>query len=384
MGTSKSDKLVDVTGTAPRSGERAPSVSELKRLERFVSAYLPKLGEVIEDRFVVRSVIGAGSFSVVYRSWDRVWRREVAVKVMKPEGIGDPEMVARFELEAEICALLKHHNTAQLWDVGVFYPPPFFEDPMPYIVFELVRGVSLGELIAVRGPLSLPETITVIVAVLDSLHEAHMHGILHRDLKPTNVMAVAPSHTWTYPNDQDGLVAGRLGIPPANRPIWKDLTGLDIKVLDFGLAKLLEIDDREVPVMTGKGLIAGTAHYMSPEQVRLQEIDYRSDIYAVAMLLHRLLVGRPPYMGQTATEVALKHAEEPLQPLPEPWTNQPIATVYTVAASKNPDDRYGSAQRMAWELRCIADPSLAAGGKPQFTDPPKVRRKGLLAKLLGR
>lgn len=352
-----------------------------------VSALQP--GSVIDGRYSVAVEIGAGSFGVVYLAHDMLGRKNVAVKTLRPSALRVPELVERMVREVEVCKQLKHLSTVRLLDAGNLEVKDPGEsgapEEVPYLVFELVRGLPLGELLEHRPPLSIRETCRVCIAVLDALQEAHLQGIVHRDLKPNNILIEAPKKTWQRPAVSASL-SERLGIPEPDEAVWHDLTKLKVKVHDFGLAKLLAIGDRRVKKLTAKGVLAGTAHYMSPEQVeRGHEVDYRADIYGVAMLISRLLTGRTPYGGDTSMVVAMRHVTDPLPPLPDPWADHAIAQIYKRAGAKDPEERYPSAAEMAWAMRCIVAPDLAQRQAPEFEVPPLVTAgRGFWSRLFGR
>lgn len=350
-------------------------------------SFLPKAGSTVDERYWIHSVIGAGAFGVVFRARDETNGEKVALKTLLPEATQMPDLVQRFSREARICEQLQNSHTARMLGHGELPAPSPRAQGVPYMVFELVRGLPLGRVLVQRGErFELHEVIHICIAVLESLTEAHGLGIIHRDIKPDNVMALAPEKTWGNPHDLSTL-SGRLGIPPVHHGIWKDLSKLHIKVVDFGLGKILQTGNRKIAPLTRVGVAAGTAHYMSPEQVETaNDIDYRSDIYAVAMLLYRLLVGSTPYEGKTAAEVALAHVAEPPVPLPEPWASQPIQNVYLQAAAKRREDRFYSADEMIWALRCVQDPSLIDQDPPDFQTPPEVlpHQRGFFARLFGR
>ncbi len=339
-------------------------------------------GFVFADRYRIHTVIGAGSFGIVYSACDTETNDDVALKTLRFGALGDKELLQRFAREAQICGQLQHENTAKLRTFAEA-PTTLRHPAMPYLIFDLVRGVALGRLIGHRGHLSMRETATVLAAVLDSLEEAHQIGIVHRDLKPDNVLAVPPAERFVEPT-VDGDVCARLGIPPLDDPVWEDLTACSTQVVDFGLGKILEIDDRKVTPLTRAGMAAGTANYMSPEQLRAEPIDYRSDIYGAAMLLHRILLGRETYHGKTVAEVAMRQLEEPLPELPMPWKVAPIAEVFRKAGAKKIEERYQSAAEMGWALRCILDPTLAYDPAPEFHAPPPVRTQLPLTKRIRR
>ena len=343
-------------------------------------------GSALMGRWVIRSPIGAGAFGVVYSALDRYEQEPVAVKTLHPGKLNVPDLVDRFQREAEICAMLQHPNTAQFRHFGQ-YRPEGTRRKAPFMVFELVRGLPMGKLLQVRGPLSSQETCVVLIQVLESLAEAHELGILHRDLKPDNILAVAPEHLQKPPQFEGDNLFDVLGIPGITNPCWSDLTKLEVKVLDFGLGKVLEIGERKVKHLTAAGVAPGTANYMSPEQASGESlIDYRADIYGVAMLMHRLLTGTETYTGESAIEVAMAHIQKELPDLPGALADDPISDVFKRAGAKNPDDRYGSAAEMEWALHCVLDPALKDEPEPDFKSPPEVvaKRHGLFKRLFGR
>lgn len=344
---------------------------------------LPSRGEVVDGRFVIGATIGVGAFGVVFRAFDQQAGVDVALKALKPSAFELPDLVERFAREAQICLHLEHPNTVRIHQHGEIRQSDGAQ-PLPYMALELVRGLPFGGLIDFRGKLTPRETASALAQVLDSLHEAHMIGIIHRDLKPNNLLILAPEDRWAAPQDDTPALTARIGVPPIEDPIWKDVSGLSVKVVDFGLGKMLEVGGRRVKRLTRTGVAAGTAEYMSPEQVRSQEdIDHRTDIYGVAMLMFRFLTGKPAYQG-AMVDVAMKQVYEPLPPLPPPLNDHPISAVYQRAGSKERDQRYSSAAEMAWALRVVLDPSLAAN-KPEFTvPPPRQKARSFFRRLFGR
>ncbi len=324
-----------------------------------------------DDRYSIISRIGGGSFGVVCSAFDLVRGREVAIKVLRKSALDSPELVRRFEREAEICAQLSNPHTARLHG---FSQASVGDDgaAIPYMVFDLVRGLPLGVLMRHRGNLNVQETAHILVGVLDSLEEAHRLGIIHRDLKPDNILCVPPAGSFRKPQ-ATGEIHQLLGVPPLGAPCWDDLTNAWVRVVDFGLGKILEIDDRKVKPLTKAGMAAGTANYMSPEQLLARPIDYRSDIYGVAMLLHRLLVGKETFYGRSVAEVAMHHVKTPLPDLPREYDGHLISEIFQRAGSKVPDERYPAAAEMAHDLRLVLDPTLGELPQPAFDRPPEVR-----------
>ncbi|MDL1950699.1 serine/threonine protein kinase, partial [Acidobacteria bacterium ACD] len=216
--------------------------------------------------FEIAGPLGAGGMGEVYRARDTRLGREVAVKVLPPEYATDPERLARFQLEARATGLLNDSNILTVYDVGT-------HDGAPYVVEELVEGESLRERLE-RGPLPVRRAVDVAAQVARGLAAAHERGIVHRDLKPENVMIA-----------RDGRV----------------------KILDFGLAKLTGADEGDgvggsSAVKTRTGMVVGSVGYMSPEQVRGDRVDPRSDLFALGTILYEMLAGQRAFRRPTPVE----------------------------------------------------------------------------------
>lgn len=328
-------------------------------------------------RYRIMHPIGMGSFAGVFWAEDMESdNKPVAIKMLKPAASEVQSLVDRFCREAEIGSLVDHENAVKFLDFGWYNPPPaggVAQFPRPFLALELARGLPLDELLHARPGVTPNEVAHILAAVLDALHAAHMRGVVHRDLKPANVIVLAdPSH-YRRPTPQDGSCAGRLGLPLPGDGHWADLLPLQVKVLDFGLGKLLEVDDRRVAKLTQAGMLAGTAHYMSPEQVRCDDkLDHRADIYGSAMLIHRLICGQPPFASTSIADIARDHLMTPLPPLPDPWCNHRIAAIYHRGGAKDPVDRYQTAAEMAWEFKTIFNDSLMFAEQPVFETPPPL------------
>ncbi|WP_329251269.1 protein kinase [Actinoallomurus sp. NBC_01490] len=262
-------------------------------------------------RYELHTTLGRGGMGVVHKGLDRELGRTVAVKLLPPELLRQPDFRARFRREGRTAAALSHGSIAVMHDIG--------EDtadgqPVPYLVMEYVDGTPLNEVIA-AGPLPLDQVRTIIANVLDALEHSHRNGIVHRDIKPANVMV-----------DLRG-----------SRP--------RVKILDFGIAKLMADTATR---LTATGHMVGTALYMSPEQAEGHGADAKSDIYAVGCMLYELLTGRPPLTAETPTAVLLQHIRQTPQPpsarrpdLPPAWDE-----VVMRALAKRPEDRYADAAEM--------------------------------------
>ncbi|MFT6398831.1 MAG: serine/threonine-protein kinase [Bradymonadia bacterium] len=341
-----------------------------------------QIGLVFDRRYTIISRVGGGSFGVVYAAFDQRAGREVAVKILREKALKSPDLVARFEREGQICAALSSPHTARLHGFYLASATPIHPE-MPYMVFDLVRGLPLGLILRERRMIRVSEAAHILVGVLDSLEEAHHAGIVHRDMKPDNVLCVPPAGSFVTPL-AEGSVCDLLGVPPIDDNTWTDLTTSWVRVVDFGLGKLLAIGDRDVKPLTKAGMAAGTANYMAPEQLRAQSIDHRADIYGAGMLLHRLITGRETFHGHTIAAVAMAHINQPLPQLPSALEASPIAAVFRRAGCKNPAERYQTAAEMAHELRLVLDPSLAELPKPEFERPPEVRVDSGLSSVLKR
>jgi serine/threonine protein kinase len=259
-------------------------------------------------RYAVTGRIGRGGMGMVYRGYDQALEREVAVKTLTVEGTLDIESRKRFEIEAKAAARLQHPNILTVFELGE-------ERGVPFIVMELLPGMDLEALLRSGEELLLEEKLDVVVQVCRGLAFAHEHGIVHRDIKPSNVRLL-----------DDGSV----------------------KIMDFGIAKL------QGTGITQSGVMVGTVHYMSPEQIRGQTLDGRSDVFSLGVILYELLAGRRPFSGQGATEVLYKIVHEAPAPLSEARAvPMRLQAVVDKALCKDRDGRHASATQLAEELSAV-------------------------------
>jgi len=281
-------------------------------------------------RYEIKSELGRGGMATVYRGWDPLFEREVAVKVLPPELLhSDPQFKMRFEREAKIIASLEHPSIVPVYDVGD-------DTGQPYFVMRYMSGGSLSDRIKAKN-LTVDDALKILGQLAPGLDEAHAKGIVHRDLKPSNILF-------------DGK-----GTP---------------YISDFGIAKLSQAQSGN---MTGSAII-GTPAYMAPEQAQGTGVDGRTDIYAVGIILFEMLTGRQPYEADTPMAVAFKHITDPVPNIHEanPALPDAVDTVIHKAMAKNKDDRFSTATDMVDNLRSISS------GQRVSVDMPTV--KGALPK----
>ena len=336
---------------------------------------------MIANRYKRLGLISEGAYGRVFRALDSETDDVIALKLLRQSAARSPLHLKRFEREAFIAHQLEHPNLVRVLDSGHC---ELGSKPQPYLALELVCGLPLGDLIDARGALSLRETVHILGQLLDGLGAIHAIGAIHRDLKPDNILVHAPllERREVSPG---GCIADRVGAPIISDPAWLDLTENLVQLTDLGLGKLLETDQSTAAKITDTGVAAGTVHYMSPEQVKgYADIDYRTDLYGVGMLLYRLLSGTPPFAGEPLMAVAHAQVYSPSPTLPEPFAEHPISWVYRQATNKKRSKRFQSAHEMAWHLRASVDPALRAQEPPTFDTPPKVRVAKFWKRILRR
>jgi len=288
-------------------------------------------GRTLGGRYQLGRVIGRGGMAVVSQARDLRLGRDVAVKELKLDLAQDPTFQARFRREAQAAAGLNHPNIVSVYDTGEESGPGGIS--VPYIVMELVEGRTLRDVLRDGRPILPRRALEFTQGVLDALGFSHRAGIVHRDIKPANVM-LTPS----------GMV----------------------KVMDFGIARA--VSDTSA-TMTQTAAVIGTAQYLSPEQARGETVDARSDLYSAGCLLYELLVGRPPFTGDSPVSVAYQHVREaPVPPSQlDPDITAPMDAVVLKALAKSPEDRYQSAQEMHDDISRIL-----GGQRVSATLPPPV------------
>lgn len=260
-------------------------------------------GQKINDRYEIIKSIGEGGMANVYLAKDTILDREVAVKVLRGDLSTDEKFIRRFQREALSVSNLSHPNIVEVYDVGE-------EDGQYYIVMEYIEGKTLKQLLNKRGALTLPEVIDIMTQLTDGLAHAHEAYIIHRDIKPQNIMI-----------EDNGTV----------------------KITDFGIAMAVNATQ-----FTQTNSVMGTVHYLPPEQANGKGATVKSDIYSLGILMYELLTGSVPFKGDNAVEIALKHMKEKLPSIRKqnPLIPQSVENIVIKACAKNPRNRYDTVKEM--------------------------------------
>ncbi|HKD94445.1 MAG TPA: protein kinase [Gaiellaceae bacterium] len=283
----------------------------------------PQPGELIADRYELQELAGTGGMSSVFRAHDLQLEREVAIKILHPHYADDPEYLERFRREARAVARLSHPNIVTVIDRGD-------DDGRQYIVFEHVDGENLKELAVRSGRLPVRQALELALAVADGLAFAHEHGLVHRDVKPQNVLL-----------SNEG----------------------EVKVTDFGIARSLHVEHG----VTQTGTVLGTGEYLAPEQASGKAISPATDVYSLGVVLWELLAGDVPFTGDNFVAVALRHVNELPPHLRErrPDVSSRLDAAVERALAKDPARRFPSMKAFAKELRaCLAEPEGAVAPAP--------------------
>lgn len=265
-------------------------------------------GVILDKRYQLDALVGVGGMANVYKATDMDSGKEVAVKMLKSECLSNDELVRRFKNESKAISILNHPNIVKVWDVSSY-------DGVPYIVMEYIDGITLKEYLNQRhGPLTWKEVVHFISKILSALEHAHSKGVVHRDIKPQNIMLLA-----------DG----------------------NIKVMDFGIARFSRSQSYTV---SDKAI--GSVHYISPEQAKGDPTDATADIYSVGIMMYEMLSGRLPFEGDSAVSIAVMQISDQATPLNELVTNVPrgLQQITEKAMAKNPAERYQGAKEMLADI----------------------------------
>jgi serine/threonine protein kinase len=287
---------------------------------------------VIANRYEVISHIGQGGMADVFLAIDTILNRKVAVKILKEDMSADAVSILRFEREAQAAAALQHPNIVEIYDVGDY-------KGHHYIVMEYVVGETLKHMIRARGRLLKEEAVDIMKQLCSAISEAHSRGIIHRDIKPQNVIVKA-----------DGSV----------------------KILDFGIATA-----KGAVQLTQANNVMGSVHYLAPELAKGEKASFQSDIYALGIVFFEMLAGDVPFKADSAVQVALKHMREPMPDLQQinPDVPNSIANIITRATAKQPEKRYSSCDEMLADVATCLNPNRLNERLIQIEMPAKTRTK---------
>jgi len=297
---------------------------------------------VLGDRYQLGAMIGTGGMSDVFIADDLRLHREVAIKVLRSDLARDPSFVTRFNKEALSVAALNHPGIVSVYDSGKEETP---SGVMPYIVMEYVEGKTLREIIHKGERFPLQRAVEIVEGILIALQYSHKNGIVHRDIKPGNIMITDSG---------------------------------DTKVMDFGIARALADSGA---TLTSTWNIVGTAQYLSPEQATGGQADARSDLYSVGCLFYELVSGKPPFSGETPVAIAYQHVSTPLTPVTdiEPSLDPALNNFFSVSLAKDPADRYQSANAMLKDLKKLAKGEGITTQIPRTKKPMNRNRIAALA-----
>jgi eukaryotic-like serine/threonine-protein kinase len=290
-----------------------------------------QVGTLLSGRYRLDAQIGSGGMSTVYRAFDTVLERQVAIKLMHREIAADEDQLERFRREARAVAQLNHPHVVGVIDAGEATPeePGTFGEPvaMPYIVFEYVEGETLKDRIRRHGRLPIPEAVAYAIEIARALQAAHDRRIVHRDVKPQNVLI-----------DEEGTA----------------------KVTDFGIARSLAEEG-----LTADGRVMGTTDYVSPEQALGHDVGPQSDLYSLGIVLYEMLTGDVPFHGENQVSVAMKHVREDLPDVQmrRPNVSSALAAVVDTATAKDLNRRYGTDAELIADLEEVLAIETARSGQ---------------------
>ncbi|MCE5167945.1 Stk1 family PASTA domain-containing Ser/Thr kinase [Paenibacillus profundus] len=270
------------------------------------------IGTTLAGRYEIIARVGGGGMALVYKALDNLLNRYVAVKVLRQQFVHDEEFIRRFRREAQSAASLSHPNVVSIYDVGQ-------EEDTHFIVMEYIEGHNLNEIIQERAPLQTEEAVRISIQICDALEHAHQNRIIHRDIKPHNILI------------------GKNG---------------RVKVTDFGIARAVTSS-----TITQTGSVVGSVHYFSPEHAKGVLTGEKSDLYSLGIVLYQMLTGKLPFLGESPISVALKHLQEPFDEprLVNPHIPQSVENIILKSMRKNPAERYQSAAEMMRDLEtCLS------------------------------
>lgn len=278
-----------------------------------------QVGTTLENRFELVALLGKGGMGEVYRARDLLMKRDVAVKLLHRHLVSDPQTIRRFQQEAQAASALSHGNVVVAHDFGVS------EDGIPYLVLDYLDGRTLAQEIACHSSFDLQRFLHIFAQVCDGLAAAHERGVVHRDIKPGNIMLLNAG------SDAEA-----------------------VRIMDFGIAKIMPHDEDTLQRLTRTGEIFGSPFYMSPEQVQGAKLDARSDVYSLGCVMYETLTGNPPHVGATAFETLTKHLNDPASGIAEARSDiasiKRLEQVVLKTLAKNPAQRYQSVAALKEDL----------------------------------
>lgn len=281
------------------------------------------IGHELSGRYEIVSRVGGGGMAIVYKAQDKLLNRNVAVKVLRQQFVHDEDFIRRFRREAQSAAALSHPNVVSIYDVGQ-------QEDIHYIVMEYVEGHNLNEIIKERAPLQAEVAIHIASQICDALDHAHQNGIIHRDIKPHNILI------------------GRSG---------------RVKVTDFGIARASAATD-----ITQTGSVIGSVHYFSPEHAKGVAQGEKSDLYSLGIVMYQMLTNKLPFLGDSPISIALKHLQEQvIEPRKvNPMIPQSVENIILKALRKRPEERYQKAREMLDDLESALLPERINEAKRSF------------------
>lgn len=281
------------------------------------------VGSVIGDRYEIIETVGTGGMGVVYRAKHKLMKRIVAIKMLHANLVSNATTLKRFQHEAQAASTLNHPNILTVFDFGLT------DEGQPYLVMDYLEGVSFADVLQEEGNVEVNRALKIFIQTCAALAHAHQKGIVHRDLKPSNIMLV----------DLDG------------DPDF-------VKIVDFGIAKIVSMEDGETSNLTRTGEIFGSPLYMSPEQCRGKTLDARTDIYSMGCVMYRALAGMSPFMGQDQLDLMFKQVND-IAPsfsevCPDLFLSAEVEAIVVKCLAKSPDDRFQSMVDLKQELERVA------------------------------
>ncbi|MBL8151599.1 MAG: serine/threonine protein kinase [Blastocatellia bacterium] len=295
------------------------------------------IGHTLDEKYCIEQKIGSGGTCVVFRAFDLVNEKPSAVKILRSNLIDDIAAVKRFRKEVEAAKLIKHPNIVDIYDFG--------ETPMGaiYIVMELLEGITLKQFLQTQGPFGLTRMNSMVSQICGALEAAHSKGLIHRDLKPDNIMLIKLAN-----EEKPSLV----------------------KVLDFGIAKFHGDSRTTGELMQRKDIVMGTPRYMSPEQCSGHPLDARSDIYSLGLIVYEMLAGVPPFTDSSAQVLMSRHMKEPLPSIKKYRPGLPplVEKVLLRALEKSPLKRFQTAKEFAQEMDIAVNNSTLSPAETSRTE----------------